>query len=83
MKPRTEARTVRRRAYKAIHAAIRKGRLVRTPCVICHDPITEAHHPFGYAEEYRTKVVFLCRKHHAIADILGRIDRERKIIGPA
>jgi len=48
--------------------AIRKGNLIRQPCQICGNPKTEAHHAWGYAEEHRLHVIFLCGVHHRLAD---------------
>lgn len=77
----TDLRRLRKRAYSAVHSAIRKGKLERSPCVICQDPITEAHHPYGYSDNNRLRVIFACHKHHRIMDIIGRIDRARELIG--
>lgn len=55
-------------ARSAVHNAIRAEKLSRFPCQICNNPISFAHHLFGYAEEHWPHVVFLCREHHVLAD---------------
>lgn len=42
---------------------ISKGVIERTPCVICGDSPSQAHHP-DYGDP--TSVVFLCRYHHTM-----------------
>lgn len=48
------------RAHNIIAAAIRGGRLVPMPCIICGN-VAEAHHP-DYSKPL--DVVWLCRSHH-------------------
>lgn len=48
-------------AHRAVHAAFRRGALVRLPCEVCGDPRSDFHHP-NYAEPLVGQ--FLCRKHH-------------------
>jgi hypothetical protein len=55
-------------AHQSVLLAVRKGLLVRKPCVICSNPNTDAHHAWGYSKEHRLHVVFLCHKHHALAN---------------
>ena len=49
------------KARHAVSNAVRDGRITKTPCEICNNPKSEAHH-----EDYRSllKVRWLCRKHH-------------------
>lgn len=58
----------RLRARDCVNRAILYGRLIRSPCIICNNPKVEAHHAWGYSEEHRLHVVFLCKKHHIMAD---------------
>lgn len=51
----------KRAAHKAVHNAIRRGDLVRLPCVVCGDPKSQAHHS-DY--EKPLEVTWRCRKHH-------------------
>lgn len=48
-------------AHKIATKAIRQGRLVRQPCIICGDPESDGHH-----EDYSKplEVIWLCRGHH-------------------
>lgn len=62
--------------------AIRAGRLLRCPCVVCNDPRTEIHHAWGYTEEHILHVVFLCRKHHIQADHDPTFNEELKSKAP-
>lgn len=48
-------------ANQQVSNAIRDGRLIRKPCVICGNPKSQAHHP-DYSKPL--DVVWLCRKHH-------------------
>lgn len=53
------------KARQAVARAVRSGKLVRTPCEVCGDPKSQAHH------EDHTKpldVRWLCAKHHSEAD---------------
>lgn len=53
---------------QTVHRAIASGKLKRTPCVICNNPVSFSHHLFGYDKENWLRVVFLCREHHNQAD---------------
>jgi hypothetical protein len=55
-------------AHQSVLLARRKGLLIISPCVVCNDPIAEAHHLFGYDKENHLRIVFLCHKHHTIAN---------------
>ena len=50
------------RAYKLMAEALRDGRLIRQPCLVCGNPRSEGHHP-----DYRfpLKVHWLCTRHHS------------------
>jgi len=49
------------RARQAVANAVRDGRLLPYPCVVCGMEPAEAHHP-DYS--HPLDVVWLCRKHH-------------------
>jgi len=51
-------------AHLRVASAIRSGRIVKTPCKICGNPRTDAHHT-DY--RYPLKVIWLCRFHHTAA----------------
>lgn len=55
-----------KKAWIAVDIAIRAGRLTPQPCW-CGDVETDAHHHRGYAPEHALDVVWLCRRHHALA----------------
>lgn len=48
-------------AHSALRSAIKRGLVVRQPCIVCGEVETDAHH-----EDYRQPldVPWLCRKHH-------------------
>lgn len=54
------------RARVAMAYAVRSGRLVRGPCVVCGDPNTEGHHHAGYEREHWLDVTWLCMPHHKV-----------------
>jgi hypothetical protein len=56
------------RAHQSVHRAIREGKMVRQPCLICNNPESEAHHAWGYSKEHALHVVFLCKKHHTLVE---------------
>lgn len=56
-------------AGKAVYRAIKNGSLIRLPCVVCAKPKSEAHHD-DYSKPLQ--VVWLCRAHHAKADVNRR-----------
>lgn len=58
----------REKIHHLVNQAIRSGKLNRSPCVVCGNPISEAHHAWSYAEEDALRVVFLCKEHHTLAD---------------
>ena len=55
-------------ARQQVATAVRYGRLVKTPCVVCGDPKSQGHH-----EDYSKpmEVVWLCTRHH--------MERHRKL----
>lgn len=63
------------RAYCMVNDAVRHGRLIKKPCVICGKPKTEAHH-----EDYNRPldVVWLCREHHVL--IHGKVPFAFKVV---
>jgi hypothetical protein len=63
----------KRKAKQAVNNAVYRGKLLKTPCRDCGDPNSEGHH-----EDYSKplEVIWLCRKHHKIADALRR-EREK------
>ena len=50
-------------AKNAVKYALRKGKLVKLPCFVCGEVVTEAHHP-SYAWDMRLCVTWLCSAHH-------------------
>jgi hypothetical protein len=59
---------MKHRAVSSVYKAILSGRLIKQSCIVCANPKTEAHHAWGYAEENKLRVVFLCNEHHNLAD---------------
>lgn len=57
------------RAQRSVFVAIRNKSLTRKPCKICGLEKSEAHH-----EDYSKplEVIWLCKRHHAEADVLRR-----------
>jgi len=58
----------RRNATNHVYRAIKRGELVKKPCVVCGNNKSEAHHAWGYNRKHLLHVIFLCRKHHNQAD---------------
>ena len=50
-------------AKNAVKYALKVGKLVKQPCWICGEIMSEAHHP-SYAEDMRLAVTWLCKTHH-------------------
>lgn len=52
----------KRKAHRAVEYALRTGKLVKAPCIVCGERNAETHH-----EDYSRPldVMWLCRKHHA------------------
>lgn len=55
--------------YGLVARAVRKGILVKQPCVDCGSPVTVAHH-----EDYSKPldVIWLCQKHHLQRHRIGK-----------
>ena len=53
--------TEKKRAHSAVNWALKCGRLIRKPCVICGNPKSQAHH-----EDYTKPldVIWFCHTHH-------------------
>lgn len=52
-------------ANRKVQRAVKSGKLVRLPCEICGDLITEAHHD-DYNKPFAVR--WLCKRHHNQAD---------------
>lgn len=50
-------------AKNAVRYALRVGKLIKQPCWICGENMSEAHHP-SYAPDMRLAVSWLCSFHH-------------------
>ena len=59
--PKQFDRITKTKAQAIAGNAIKGGEIARTPCLVCGDPESIAHHP-----DYNKprKVIFLCKKHH-------------------
>lgn len=55
------------KARNAVSNAIRDGKLLRMPCMICGDERSEGHHHNGYSKDHMLDVIWLCVKHHNLA----------------
>ena len=53
----------KRKAHTAVQNAIRCGKLVRLPCLICGDHNSHGHHP-DYSKQL--DVIWLCNFHHKV-----------------
>lgn len=53
----------RQAAKNAVRYALRVGKLIKLPCLICGEKMTEAHHP-SYAKDMKLVVTWLCSTHH-------------------
>ena len=60
-RPENPLKEVKKRARTIYKTALRRGKLVRTPCHICGATEVEGHHP-DYSRPL--DVVWLCKKHH-------------------
>lgn len=54
------------RARNRVHQAVKMGRLIKQPCIICGNIVAEAHHYNGYSEENCLKVEWYCTHHHML-----------------
>ena len=52
---------IKRNARAAAAAAIKKGKIIKTPCIVCGETKVDAHHD-DYSKPI--DVIFLCRVHH-------------------
>lgn len=59
----------RRSAQSKLWAALRKGTVVKLPCLVCGDEKSEAHHP-DYSSPL--DVVWLCPAHHKQAHAISK-----------
>ena len=50
-------------AKNAVRYALKKGKIVKLPCFVCGEIVTEAHHP-SYDLDMRLCVTWLCSAHH-------------------
>lgn len=50
------------RAHVQVCRAVKRGVLIRSPCVICGDVVVHAHHHHGYRDAL--DVMWLCPSHH-------------------
>lgn len=48
-------------AHAALAKAVRRGEVIKLPCFICGNEVTEAHHP---AYSLPLVVTWLCKRHH-------------------
>ena len=55
-------------ARRDVGHAIRDRRLAPEPCGVCGAVKAQAHHYRGYSKANRLKVIWLCRKHHLMAE---------------
>lgn len=51
----------RERAQNLVNKAIRLGKLIRGPCMVCNNPVSQGHH-FDYMKPL--DVIWLCQYHH-------------------
>jgi len=53
----------KREAERIARKALRKGEIVKSPCLICDSPISEMHHD-DYTRPLDVK--WFCRRHHVL-----------------
>ena len=58
------------KAHKAVARAIKRGKLVRQPCVICGSPHTEKHHP-DYSKPL--EAVDMCHRDHMAEHLKAKL----------
>lgn len=56
--------TIANRAHAAVRRAIRRGDLVKQPCMTCGNQQSFAHHANGYEGAAQLDVRWLCMPHH-------------------
>jgi hypothetical protein len=59
--PKKAADPFKQRARSLLQSAVRRGEMVRQPCLVCGKAKTDAHHR-DYRRPY--DVLWLCRRHH-------------------
>lgn len=59
----SEEGKVRMAAKNAVKYAVKTGKLIKQPCWICGETMSEAHHS-SYAKDMRLAVTWLCKTHH-------------------
>lgn len=57
----TDEYKVSQRAHGMVRRALDSGKMIRSPCQVCGEPKTEAHHP-DYSKPL--DVEWLCKSHH-------------------
>jgi hypothetical protein len=50
-------------AKNAVRYAVKMGKLIKMPCFICGNSLSEAHHS-SYSKDMRLVVTWLCKPHH-------------------
>ena len=55
-------------AHNRVRIAVRQGKLIPRPCLVCGEIDSQAHHHKGYNPENWYEVVWLCRKHHLLEE---------------
>jgi hypothetical protein len=50
-------------AKNAVKYAVKMGKLIKMPCFICGNSLSEAHHS-SYSKDMRLVVTWLCKPHH-------------------
>lgn len=53
----------KKNATTKVEKALKKGIIVKTPCIICGNEKSEGHHP-DYSKPL--EVIWLCKKHHGL-----------------
>jgi hypothetical protein len=71
---------IKRKARDLVRYSIKTGGLIKLPCLICSNPQVEAHHLYGYDKENSLRVVFLCHKHHVLADHNPEFNEKIKVL---
>lgn len=52
----------KRKAHTILNNAIKSGKIVKMPCVVCNNPASKGHHP-DYSKPL--EVIWLCQQHHS------------------
>lgn len=65
----------KRGAALMVGNAVRDGKLIKGPCIVCGFPETDGHH-FDYSKPL--EVIWLCRHHHAAYHKIDREVQKRK-----